>query len=251
MPRYFLDIAYKGTAYAGFQVQENAGTVQAEIDRALSTLLRERIRTTGSSRTDAGVHARHNFVHFDTGLPLHPQFGYKINALLPRDIAINAVYPVEEEAHARFDAVSRSYEYTVYTGKDPFLKEFGYFYPYRLHPGVLQQAAVILQEYTDFTAFSKRNTQVKTFNCRIISSGWHFEEGRLSYRVTANRFLRGMVRGLVGTMLLLGRNKLTMEEFRKIIAGKDNTKVNFGVPPQGLFLAAVSYPEYLLDGKFL
>lgn len=251
MPRYFIDIAYKGTAYAGFQVQRNAGTIQGEIDRALSVLLREKIQTTGSSRTDAGVHARHNFAHFDTEVDLHPQFVYKINALLPRDIAINAVDPVDAEAHSRFDAVSRAYEYTVYTGKDPFLKEFGYFYPYRLHREVLQQAAMILQEYTDFTAFSKRNTQVKTFNCRIISSGWHFEEGRLLYRVTANRFLRGMVRGLVGTMLLVGRNKLTMEEFREIIEGKDNTKVNFGVPPQGLFLTGVRYPEDILEGRVL
>ncbi len=249
MPRYFIDIAYKGTAYAGFQVQKNAGTVQGEIDTALSVLLREKVQTTGSSRTDAGVHARHNFAHFDTGLPLHPEFVYKINALLPRDIAINAVYPVDAEAHSRFDAIGRSYEYTVYTGKDPFLKEFGYFYPYRIHPEALQQAAMTLQEYSDFTAFSKRNTQVKTFNCRIISSAWHFEEGRLLYRVTANRFLRGMVRGLVGTMLLLGRHKLTMEEFRRIIAGKDNTKVNFGVPPQGLFLTAVRYPEDILEDR--
>lgn len=247
MSRYFLDIAYKGTAYAGFQVQENALTIQSEIDRALSVLLRNKIESTGSSRTDAGVHARHNFVHFDTETVLHAQFNYKLNALLPPDIAVNEVYVTAGEAHARFDAVSRSYEYVIYRQKDPFLKDFGYFYPYRLDSGALQQTAAILAEYADFTSFSKRNTQVRTFNCRIISSGWHEEGGKLCYRVTANRFLRGMVRGLVGTMLLAGRGKLSPGSFREVIEAKDNTGTNFAVPPQGLFLTGVSYPEGLME----
>lgn len=248
MSRYFLDIAYKGTAYAGFQVQENALTIQSEIDRALSVLLRKPIESTGSSRTDAGVHARHNFVHFDTEeATLHTQFRYKMNAVLPPDIAVNEVYAVHERAHARFDAVSRSYEYVIYTGKDPFLRDSGYFYPYRLDVDALQQAAATLAEYTDFSTFSKRNTQVRTFICRILSSGWHCGEETLCYRVTANRFLRGMVRGLVGTMLLVGRGKLSPEGFRRVIEAKDNTGANFAVPPQGLFLTEVSYPDGLLE----
>lgn len=244
--RYFIEVSYKGANYAGFQVQENAHTVQAELDRALSVLFRAPIATTGSSRTDAGVHALQNFLHFDTELPLHPQFLYKINAILPEDVVLKAIYEVAPEAHSRFAATGRSYEYYLYTHKDPFMKDRGYYFPYRVDTGRLQEAANIIKEYKDFTTFSKRNTQVKTFLCTILESYWTFSESQMVYNVSANRFLRGMVRGLVGTMLRVGRGKLSLQDFREVIESRDCTRADFAVPPQGLFLVKVSYPEGML-----
>jgi tRNA pseudouridine38-40 synthase len=244
--RYFIEVSYKGAKYAGFQVQENALTVQAELDRALSLLFRAPISTTGSSRTDAGVHALQNFLHFDTELPLHPQFLYKVNAILPEDIVLKAIYEVAPEAHSRFTATGRSYEYYLYMHKDPFMKDRGYYFPYKVDTGLLQEAASVLKEYQDFTTFSKRNTQVKTFLCSIRESYWVFNDAQMVYNVSANRFLRGMVRGLVGTMLRVGRGKLTLQEFREAIESRDCTRADFAVPPQGLFLVKVAYPEGLL-----
>lgn len=247
MNRYFIEVAYKGAQYSGFQVQENAHTVQAEVDRALSLLLREKVESTGSSRTDAGVNARQNFLHFDTALPLHPQFLYKINAILPPDVVLKGVYRVPEDANSRFAALGRSYEYTLYTRKDPFMQDRGYFFPYKLDVDALQEAAGIIREYSDFTTFSKRNTQVRTFICAIEQSYWTVSGERIIYNVSANRFLRGMVRGLVGTMLRVGRGKLTIPEFRAAIESRDCTRADFAVPPQGLFLMEVRYPAGLLE----
>jgi tRNA pseudouridine38-40 synthase len=247
--RYFIEVAYKGTNFNGFQIQENAETVQSAIDHALSTLMREKIETTGSSRTDAGVHALQNFLHFDLEKPLHPQFIYKVNAILPPDVLLRHVYQVPDEANSRFAALSRSYEYTLYMQKDPFLQDRGYFFPYRLDVELLREAAEILKEYQDFTTFSKRNSQVKTYICAIKESRWTVESNRIVYNVTANRFLRGMVRGLVGTMLRVGRGKMTIEGFREAIESKNCAKADFAVPPQGLFLMHVAYPEGLLDNK--
>lgn len=244
--RYFIEVCYKGARYSGFQVQENALTVQSVLDKSLSTLLRAPIVTTGSSRTDAGVHALQNFLHFDTDLALHPQFLYKMNAILPEDIVLKAIYEVPNEAHSRFAALGRSYEYYLYMHKDPFMKDRGYYFPYRMDTGLLQEAAAIVKEYTDFTTFSKRNTQVKTFLCTIRESYWTIGESQMVYNVSANRFLRGMVRGLVGTMLRVGRGKLTLQEFREVIEARDCTRADFAVPPQGLFLVKVAYPEGLL-----
>lgn len=243
MARYFIEVAYMGTRFSGFQVQENTLTVQSEIDRGISVLMRERVETTGSSRTDAGVHARQNFLHFDLERPLHPQFVYKMNAILPPDIVVKGVYPVGEELHSRFAATGRSYEYTLYTSKDPFMRDRGYFYPYRLDLELLQEAAQVLMEYRDFSTFSKRNTQVKTFNCTIRESVWRRDGERVIYNVSANRFLRGMVRGMVGTMLRVGRERLSLADFRSAIEAKDCTQADFAVPPQGLCLMEVQYPE--------
>ncbi|MBO9733035.1 MAG: tRNA pseudouridine(38-40) synthase TruA [Chitinophaga sp.] len=247
MNRYFIEVGYNGAQYSGFQVQENSHTVQAEIDRALSVLLRDTIVSTGSSRTDAGVNARQNFLHFDTALPLHPQFMYKINAILPDDVVLRGIYQVPEDANSRFAAVSRSYEYTLYIRKDPFMLDRGYFFPYKIDLAALQEAAAVIMEYNDFTTFSKRNTQVKTYICKITESIWKVEGERIVYNVTGNRFLRGMVRGLVGTMLRVGRGKLSMKQFRAAIESKDCTNADFAVPPQGLFLMKVNYPEGLLQ----
>ena len=242
MQRYFLELSYKGTNYSGFQLQQNANTVQAEVEKAFAILQREKVELTGSSRTDTGVHARQNFFHFDYNGDIHPQFVYKMNAILPGDIVIQRLLPVEPEAHCRFDAISREYIYYIYRQKDPFLQDTAYYFPYKLDLPLMEQAAAIVMEYTDFSAFSKRNTQVKTFDCVITESAWSFENGILIYRVKANRFLRGMVRALVATMLKLGRHKITIEEFRSIITSRDCTRASFAVPGKGLFLQKVNLP---------
>jgi tRNA pseudouridine38-40 synthase len=247
--RYFIEVAYRGTSFGGFQIQDNVQTVQSAVDHAISTLMRTKVMTTGSSRTDAGVHARQNFLHFDMEQPLHPQFLYKVNAILPPDVVMRHVYGVADDAHSRFAALSRSYEYTLYMEKDPFMQDRGYFFPYRLDVGLLQEAAAVLMEYENFMTFSKRNTQVKTYNCNIMSSAWTAGEGRIVYNVTANRFLRGMVRGMVGTMLRVGRGKLTMEAFRAAIESRNCVNADFAVPPQGLFLMNVAYPEGMLASR--
>lgn len=257
MPRYFLEVSYLGTRYSGFQVQRNAHTIQAEIEKALEILLKERIVLTGSSRTDSGVHARQNYFHFDTDREFkisgnHPSdylMVYNMNAILPGDIAVKRLVRMPDEAHCRFDAESREYCYYIYRQKNPFLEGRAFYFPYTLELEKMQQGAAVLKEYSDFTSFSKRNTQVKTFDCRIELSKWVVQEDRLYYNVKASRFLRGMVRGLTATMLKLGRGKISLEEFRMIIESKDCTKASFATPAQGLFLMAVNYPEGYFPDK--
>ena len=243
MPRYFLEVSYKGTHYSGFQSQHNANTVQAEIEKAFAVLQRHQTIMTGSSRTDAGVHALQNFFHFDYEPVLHPHFVYKVNAILPDDIVVKSISPVIADAHCRFDAISREYNYYIYQQKNPFLKDRAFFFPYQLDIDKMQEAAAIVKEYTDFTSFSKRNTQVKSFDCNIIESKWLFQDNCLVYNVKGNRFLRGMVRALTATILKVGRNKLSLDEFRVIIQAKDCTKASFAVPAHGLFLMKVEYPK--------
>ena len=214
LQRYFMEVMYKGTQYSGFQVQDNAVTIQSEIEKAFAVLQRKEVDLTGSSRTDTNVHAIQNFFHFDFDEPLHPQFLYKINAILPRDIVIKNVYQTQPDAHCRFDAISRTYQYYIYQKKDPFLEDRAYFFPYTIDLPLMQEAASIVKEYRDFTSFSKRNTQVKTYLCSIAESVWKKENDLLLYRVSGNRFLRGMVRGLTGTMLQVGRGKITLSDFR-------------------------------------
>jgi tRNA pseudouridine38-40 synthase len=243
MSRYFLEVAYKGTNYSGFQSQQNANTIQAEIEKAFTILQKDKIIMTGSSRTDAGVHALQNFFHFDYDSSLYPDFAYKMNAILPNDIVVKKIIPVSDDAHCRFDAISREYNYYIYRNKEPFLKDRAFYFPYKLRIESMQQAALLIKEYTDFTSFSKRNTQVKNFICNVTESKWFWKDNCLVYQVSANRFLRGMVRGLTATMLKIGREKMSLDEFRDIIETRDCTKASFAVPPHGLFLVAVSYPE--------
>jgi len=260
MPRYFIEVCYQGTDYHGFQVQNNALTVQSVLEKALTTFYKQSFSLTGSSRTDAGVHALQNFLHVDTAIKLEHKHVYNLNALLPPSIAVKTIRQVAPTAHCRFDAVARSYQYHIYREKDPFMRDRGWYYPYGLNVALMQEGASMLKEYTDFTSFSKRNTQVYTFDCDIMESSWeeigdkeegerymgkgNSENGRangLVYHVKANRFLRGMVRGLVGTMIKLGREQITMADFRGIIEAKDCTKADFSTPPQGLFLERVWY----------
>jgi tRNA pseudouridine38-40 synthase len=250
MKRYFLELAYKGARYSGFQVQQNAHTVQSEVERALEIFFRRKIELTGSSRTDAGVHALQNYFHFDFDGDIAAASLYNINAILPGDIVLKSVKAVEREgqpAHARFHAVSRAYRYYIYQAKNPFLDDRAYFFPYTLDVSLLEQAAAVVMQHTDFTSFSKRNTQVKTFRCEIKVSEWKREADCIVYHVKANRFLRGMVRGLVGTMLQVGREKISVPEFNEIIEKKDCTLADFAVPAHGLFLTAVEYPENFFD----
>jgi tRNA pseudouridine38-40 synthase len=243
MPRYFLEVCYKGTAYNGFQVQANAGSIQEEIEKAFAIFFRKEVLMTGASRTDTGVHARQNYFHFDFDDHLAPGIIYRLNAILPGDIGIKGIYAMPEGAHCRFDAESREYCYYIYDRKDPFLTDSAYFYPYPLEERLLREVAERLKEFTDFTSFSKRNTQVHHFRCAIIESEWVREQAGWRYRIRANRFLRGMVRGLTGTMLLVGRSQITVSQFEEILVGKDPARVNFNVPAKGLFLERVRYPE--------
>lgn len=248
MSRFFLEVAYKGTAYSGFQSQQNANTIQAELEKAFLILQKQRVEMTGSSRTDAGVHALQNFLHFDYDGLIGPQFVYKINAILPGDIVVKSLNPVSDTAHCRFDAVSREYRYYLYQSKDPFLDDRAFYFPYKLNMSKMQEVAELIMYFTDFTSFSKRNTQVKTFKCQILESQWDFVDNRLVYKVKANRFLRGMVRALTATMLRLGRGKISIDDFRQIIEARDCTKASFAVPPHGLFLEKVEFPSALYSG---
>lgn len=248
MPRYFLEVAYKGTRYAGFQIQHNAVTIQSEIKKAFNTLFGaggylsdEGWEGVCSSRTDAGVHARQNFFHFDWQQKFEQRFIYNLNAILPSDIVIRSVQQVADNAHCRFDALSRLYNYRIYQAKNPFFSDTAYFYPYPLDFVKLNEAAFMLKEYTNFISFSKRNTQVKTFNCNILESRWAKQEDLIIYEVRANRFLRGMVRALTATMLKVGRGRITINEFKNIIEAKDCTKAFFDAPAHGLFLMEVEY----------
>jgi tRNA pseudouridine38-40 synthase len=244
MPRYFLELSYKGTAYSGFQVQANAGSVQEEVEKAFAVFFRKEIMMTGASRTDTGVHARQNYFHFDFDDPVETETIYRLNAILPGDICIRSIYPVPEGAHCRFDAESREYRYYIYAKKNPFLADRAYFYPYPLNWQDLDAAACRLKEFNDFTSFSKRNTQVRHFRCNIFESSWVHGDAGTYYLIRANRFLRGMVRGLTGTMLMVGRGHLTVDQFVEILEGKEPSKVNFNVPAKGLFLEEIKYPEH-------
>jgi len=243
MGRYFLELAYKGAKYSGFQVQENAATIQSEVEKALAIFFKQKIDLTGSSRTDAGVHALQNYFHFDSPLLITNAHLYNINAILPSDIAVKKVYPVSAEAHARFHAILREYKYYIYTHKDPFLEDRAWYYPYKFDLGLLNQAAEIIRHSKDFTSFAKRNTQVNNFMCALSISEWVIENDCLVYHVQGNRFLRGMVRGLVGTMLKLGRGAISLEQFKAVIEARDCTKADFSTPAQGLFLVRVHYPD--------
>ena len=246
MPRFVLEVMYDGTRFHGSQIQGDTATVQLYVNQTLTTLLRIPTDTFGASRTDEGVHALCNFYHFDIAedTELRPDFMYKCNAILPHGIAIKAIYIAPDpEFNARFEAISRRYRYRIYNGKDPFLVNRAYFYPFKLNRELLNQAAAIIPEYTHFESFAKRNTQSKTFTCHITQSKWKTSGNELHYVVEGNRFLRGMVRGLVGTQLQVARGKITIAGFRKIIEGNDCTKAYFNVEGHGLYLEEITYPE--------
>jgi tRNA pseudouridine38-40 synthase len=244
MQRYFIDLSYDGTAYNGWQIQPNGTGVQEVLMRALSTLLQRDVPVTGAGRTDTGVHASLMVAHFDSDETLDTTtFAEKLNRLLPPDIAVSRLRPVAPEAHARFDATSRTYRYYITTVKSPFRRA----YSYRLHqlPDIdqMNKAAATLADYTDFTSFSKLHTDVKTNNCRITHARWTQEdEHTWVFTITADRFLRNMVRAIVGTLLEVGRGKLTVSDFRHIIEQQDRCRAGMSVPGNALFLTDITYP---------
>lgn len=241
MPRYFLKLSYKGSTYNGFQIQQNAITIQSEVEHALEIFYKEKNSLTGSSRTDAGVHALENFFHFDTELKIEQKHIYNLNAILNEDIVLLDLYQVKDEAHCRFDANYREYKYFIYQTKNPFLKDKAFFYPYTLNMALMQEAASLLMQYQDFSSFSKKHTQVNNFNCSITKSIWINENDCWVYNVQSNRFLRGMVRALVATMLKVGREQMSIVEFKQMIEQKNNAAAFFDAPAHGLFLIKVAY----------
>jgi tRNA pseudouridine38-40 synthase len=241
--RYFLEISYKGTRYHGWQIQPNAITVQEVLNKALSTLLGEPVDTLGSGRTDTGVHAYVQVVHLDTEKEIKDSFLVSINAILPKDIAVHWIRAVHKDAHARFDALQRSYVYKIALQKNPFDQELVWFYRGQPNVYLMNQAAALLLRHTDFECFSKVHTEVNNFNCTITRAYWEQNGTRLHFHITANRFLRGMVRAIVGTLLEVGKGKCSIEDFEKILLSKDRNKAGMAAPPEGLYLCEVSYPE--------
>lgn len=234
---------YNGTAFHGSQVQGDTPTVQLALNKALATLLRGPVETFGASRTDEGVHALCNFYHFDTETELWPSFIYNLNAVLPGSVAAVKIYSVAADLNARFAALTRRYRYRIYAKKDPFLLERAYHFPYKLDIALLRETAKIIMEHTHFETFSKRNTQSKTFRCTIHQSYWEEHDKELHYVVEANRFLRGMVRGLVGTQLQVARGKMSIAAFRAAIDARDCTRADFSVDGHGLYLEHIQYPD--------
>lgn len=248
MNRYFIYLGYNGKNFCGWQVQPNGTTVQQCIEEALATLLRQPVPIVGAGRTDAGVHARLMVAHFDWQEPIADLtfLAEKLNRLLPKDIAVYRIVPVHQEAHARFDAVSRTYKYYLTTRKDPFNYELVYKIPGRLDFEAMNEACRVLFDYIDFTSFSKLHTDVKTNNCRIMQAGWTQEEqGVWVFTIQADRFLRNMVRAIVGTLLEVGRGKLDTEGFRQVIESKDRGKAGTSAPGHALYLVDVAYPDDL------
>ena len=243
MSRYFIEVSYLGTAFAGFQIQENAMTVQGELEMALTTILRRPVGLTGSSRTDAGVHAIQNYFHFDEDEWLPDTLVYNLNALLHNSISVKRIVKMQDQAHSRFDASGRQYQYSIHHLKNPFLNDRSYYFPYPLDFELLQNAATILVQNTDFSSFSKKGTQAKTPFCQLEFSKWEETDLGVLYHVKGNRFLRGMVRGMVGTMLKLGRNKISLQRFQEIVDNRDQKFADFAVPGHGLTLMQVEYPS--------
>lgn len=245
MPRYFLEVSYKGSDYAGFQVQQNANTIQAEVEKALGTYYRKPFSLTGSSRTDAGVHAIQNYFHFDTDAIEYERSVYHLNSILPLDIVIKRIFTVAVTAHCRFDAKSRDYCYRITQSKDPFLQGRAYYYPYKLNFHAMKEAASSIVGSFQFESFAKKNIQAKTFDCNIYKSEWiQVSENILRYEVSGNRFLRGMVRGLVGTLLQVGRGKIEVGKFAEILEARNSALVDFSAPAHGLFLEGVIFDPF-------
>ena len=248
--RYFINLSYDGHNYHGWQIQPGAISVQEVLGKALSTLLRSETEVVGAGRTDAGVNASMMIAHFDSDKKFSAndedkdslfQLRYRLNKLLPPDIAIHDIYPVADDMHARFSATSRTYHYYILTEKSPF-EPYAYRYPQPLDFQLMNEACRVLFDYIDFTSFSKLHTDVKTNNCRIMHAEWHqVSPIKWEFTITADRFLRNMVRAIVGTLIDVGRGAITIDQFRAIIEKKDRCSAGTSVPGNALFLAEVTY----------
>lgn len=243
--RYFITLSYDGTRYHGWQIQPNGISVQETLSKAVSTLMREEIEVTGAGRTDAGVHASMMVAHFDSAKDLSNedlvQLKYRLNKLLPTDIAVQMVEHVSDDAHARFSATSRTYKYYIVTEKTPF-EPYAYRFPQPLNFELMNQAAQLLFSYTDFTSFSKLHTDAKTNNCKIMHAEWtQVSETKWVFTIKADRFLRNMVRAIVGTLLDVGRGAMTLSQFADVIEKKNRCSAGTSVPGNALFLVNITY----------
>jgi tRNA pseudouridine38-40 synthase len=246
--RYKIELCYDGTNFSGWQRQDNASSIQQVIEENMSRRIQEPIELVGCGRTDTGVHASHYVLHFDTDQALDIiELKNTLNKMLPEDIGILSVSIVAADFHARFDAVERNYIYHIHAFKDPFRKRYSYYFPPIMNADfdLIMEAGQVILDYTDFNTFCKSNTDVKTKTCHLTHSVWEadFKSGRFSYRIGADRFLRGMVRLIVGACLQVGLKKLTMEELKMALDQKVLLKRPLSVPPQGLFLSAVKYQK--------
>ncbi|GIM52417.1 tRNA pseudouridine synthase A [Capnocytophaga cynodegmi] len=241
--RYFIEFSYNGKNYHGWQNQPHSISVQEVMEKCLTTLLRTKIEIVGAGRTDSGVHALQMFAHFDAEKNIDNQLVNKLNSFLPKDIAVHQIHKVRDDAHARFDAIKRTYEYRISTYKDAFRYESSMYINLPLDVQKMQEAANILFKYTDFQCFSKSNTDVRTYNCKIYQAFWRQEGGLLIFTISADRFLRNMVRAIVGTLIDVGLNKISVIDFQNIIESRNRSKAGASVPACGLFLKKVEYLE--------
>ena len=242
--RFFIELSYNGKAYHGWQNQPNAISVQEVLEKALSTILNTKIAIMGAGRTDAGVHASQMFAHFDFEQKIKSKdLVYKLNSFLPKDIAVTSIFEVKPEMHARFYATSRTYNYKISTAKNVFDYDFTYLVHLPLDVEAMNDACKILFEYKDFQCFSKTNTDVKTYNCDIKEAFWTKTENQLIFTITADRFLRNMVRAIVGTMVNIGLGKMKANDLHQIITSKNRSEAGFSVPAHGLYLVKIVYPE--------
>ena len=241
--RYFIELAYKGKNYFGWQRQPNQISVQEVLEEKLSVVLREKIDIVGAGRTDTGVHAKQMYAHFDfTGEIELEKFTFKLNSFLPKDISIYRILEVKDDAHTRFDATSRAYEYHIHLGKNPFLTDDTYQIYHELDLAKMNEAAKQMYDYTDFKCFSKSNTDVRTYNCDVMNAVWEKKGDQLIFHVKADRFLRNMVRAIVGTLLEVGIGKKTVEDFKLVLESRDRRKAGTSVPAQALYLTEIVYP---------
>ncbi|ALJ04535.1 pseudouridine synthase [Pseudalgibacter alginicilyticus] len=242
--RYFIELSYNGSAYHGWQFQPNAITVQEVIEKSLSVLLKEKTPIMGAGRTDAGVHASQMFAHFDTHVVFdEAEITYKLNLYLPKDVAIHTIFKVKDKAHARFNALSRTYLYRVSLKKNVFTFDGAYYIKQDLDIEAMKKATKILFEYKDFQCFSKVKTDVKTYNCTIMKAEWSFKNDELQFVIQADRFLRNMVRAIVGTMIHIGQRKIKIDDLHTIIQSKNRSEAGFSVPAHALYLTEVAYPN--------
>jgi tRNA pseudouridine38-40 synthase len=240
--RYFIELSYNGKQYHGWQIQPDAISVQEKLNTAISIVLQLKIEVVGAGRTDTGVHALQMFAHFDVDKILKGDLVHKLNSILPNDIVIYNVILVADEKHARFNAESRSYEYRIWLGRDPFLLDFSWqIHSQKLNIIDMNQAARLLLEYEDFQTFSKVKTEVHTFNCNVTEACWQQRGNLLTFHISANRFLRNMVRSIVGTLVDVGVGKVSIAEFRDIIESKNRGNAGLSVPAKGLFLTQIKY----------
>jgi tRNA pseudouridine38-40 synthase len=244
--RYFIFISYKGTSYHGWQVQPNSLTIQQMLDKALSTVLRETISTTGAGRTDTGVHALVFCAHFDSiadDLAGKKKLLFRLNGYLPRDISVSGILKVAPDAHARFSAISRTYRYNISRVKDPFTEDSSWFFNGKIDINILNRACGVLMRYSDFTSFARLHTDAKTNICTIYSAVWEESGNMLTLTIKADRFLRNMVRAIVGTMVETGSGRISLKEFEDILLAKNRSSAGKSAPAKGLFLIDIEYPE--------